>query len=74
MRTADSSADGRRSSAIFATVELTSAGAYRIAAAVGDTLFTYLLLFAGMPQANRGRVSQADAGPAAHARSVRRTT
>jgi len=32
VRTADPSADGRRSAAIFATVELSSAGAYRLAA------------------------------------------
>ena len=32
MRTADPSADGRRSAAIFAAVELPSAGAYRLAA------------------------------------------
>ena len=42
MRTADPSADGRRSAAIFATVELPSAGggAYRLAAPaeVGETL------------------------------------
>ena len=43
MRTADPSADGRRSAAIFATVKLPSAGAYRLTSP-GDTLLECELL------------------------------
>jgi len=46
MRTADPSAHGRRSAAIFVTVELPSAGAYRLAASGAIRYALYTLYFA----------------------------